>query len=189
VQHLLADDDVDIVYIATPPDSHMAYTMAALDVDSIDVGDANKVYIDVQDFDFGLPTRDKTAMDEISDLLKSLDPAGGAQWINGHQPDVSLVMSSNLLKQIADSFDVPTNHTDAADFSRQLSELGINNIAVRLDNLDENATNLAKISAEASIDKLFKSADEPYNPPNVTVIGQGHDLANILDPDLLKLHK
>jgi predicted dehydrogenase len=31
VQHLLADDDVDIVYIATPPDSHKAYTVAALD--------------------------------------------------------------------------------------------------------------------------------------------------------------
>ena len=163
-------------------------TMAALDIDSIDVGTANNVYLDIQDL--GLPTGDKTAMDEIRDLLRSLDPAGEAKWINGgidgYQPDVSLVMSSNLLKQIADSFDIGS--TDAADFSYQLSELGINNIAVRLNNgLDEEATILAKASADASIDKLFDPADRTYVPPKVTVIGETDPLHDILDP--LKLHK
>ena len=166
-------------------------TMAALNVDSVDVGAANKVYLDIQDL--GLPTGDKTAMDEIRDLLRSLDPAGDAKWINGgydsHQPEsVSLVMSSNLLEQIANSFDILENHTSAADFSHQLSELGINNIAVRLDNgLDGDATIEAKASANAAIEKLFNPADHTYVPPTVTVIGETDPLHDILDPT--KLHK
>jgi hypothetical protein len=95
-------------------------------------------------------------------------------------------MSSNLLKQIADSFDIGS--TDAADFSYQLSELGINNIAVRLDNgLDGSLLEKASQDADAAIDKLFKSAGDSYVPPTVTVIGENDPLGDILDP--LKLHK
>ena len=158
-------------------------TMAQLGVDQIDVGAASKVYLDVRDL--GLPTGDQTAMDEIRNLLNSLDPANEAKLVVGadptHAPSVSLVISTDLLDAIAQSND----HFTADDLNH-MSKLGITDITVR-DETIPNSTSAAVQHADAVL--LGTTNPGQPAPVEVKIIGELDAMHDILDPTKLHLPK
>jgi hypothetical protein len=132
--------------------------MAELGVNGVEIGNADHLYIDL-----GLPVHDAIAMSDISQLLRTLDPANGATPINAHNADgrpvdISLVISGDVASAIAEA-----GGFTAADVLH-LENLGINHIAVvETPGHAENATE-ALLSAASSAQVEL---------PQVQLIGAG----------------
>ena len=163
--------------------------MANLGVDGVQVGTANQLYVDLR-----LPTDDLNAMQDISDLLASLDPANTAKPIafndQGEAVNISLILNDETAKFIAGEGGF------SADDLVHLKHLGINQIDVLSNDEATTSTKTAVesglVSSEAAsnAEKLLASETPNSAPaaalPEVKVIGVPDPLHDILDPT--KLH-
>ena len=162
--------------------------MANLGVDGIQVGSANQLYVDLQ-----FPTGDLDAMQDISDLLRALDPANSAKPIafndQGEAVNISLVLNDETAKLIADQGGF------TAEDLVHLSHLGVDQIDVLSESDTETATKsaveagLVSADAASAAERVLAaetSSGAPVALPEVKVIGAPDQLHDILDPT--KLH-
>jgi FlaG/FlaF family flagellin (archaellin) len=155
--------------------AHLSTSLKAigdLGVDNI-MARGDKLYVDL-----GFPVGDSRAMQDISELLASLDPAGVAKSlvtdIDDGQIDVSLLVSADMLL---------SSGGFTADDLYHLGRLGINEISVmntQTNTFDLSSNNIAK---DGNLVTSAAYGSETVTMPAVQVIGVDDPLHDVLDAD------
>ena len=134
--------------------AHLSTTLksiADLGIHTIETGEANHLFIDL-----GLPGHDAQAMQDISQLLHSLDPANAATHLTNAGVDVSLVLTSEVAVAIKEA-----GGFSATDI-QHLEHLGISNIAV---------VDPAGVAAAAGVSTSTIVPQDQTPLPEVNIIG------------------